>query len=320
MSSRLDYQFFIGIDIAKDSFVTASYAENQTHIFDNNLAGFEVFVKTYQAQLNQALIVLEVTGRYEMKLVKYLIQQGYHVHRARPLQVKNFIRSWGQKGKTDQIDAKALALYGKERRERLSVFQIKDDVLEKLDLLIKRRADLIEMQTKEKNRLKAPDNEFIQDSIQLMLSHIQNAIADVEKQIEDIMKNNESLQKKVQTAQKIPGIGKTSANNLIVSIPELGTLDRRKVASLIGLAPHPRDSGNKTGYRRTAKGREAVKRVLFMTAMAASQSKSSLGIYYRHLIENGKKPIIAIVALMRKILVILNAKIRDLIKEETSSI
>lgn len=313
MAPKLDYQVFIGIDIAKDSFVVATSNDRKTPEFPNNLKGFKEFHEAYKNILKQAFITLEVTGRYEMAFLKYLVKREYHVHRARPIQVKNFIRSLGQKGKTDAIDALALVTYGQERHQKLPLFESKEDILDKLDALSKRRDNLVAMQVQEKNRLQAPDNHFIKNNIKIMLESIQKSVKDIEKQIDEIYEKNEVLQNKVKIAQEIPGIGKVTAQALISTIPELGMLDRRKVASLIGLAPHPRDSGKKSGYRKTCKGRQMPKKTLFISAMAASRSHSSLGVYYKKKIEEGKKPIVAIVALMRKILVILNARIRALV-------
>ena len=134
-----DYQAFIGIDIAKVSFVVATSNSKSTREFPNNKEGFKSFLETYKDILKQAFITLEVTGRYEMALLKYLVQNKCHVHRARPLQVKNFIRSLGQKGKTDSIDAGALVKYGQERHKNLPLFEIPDAELSKLDALVKRR-------------------------------------------------------------------------------------------------------------------------------------------------------------------------------------
>jgi len=125
MSSTPQYQYFIGVDIAKSSFVVTSSSDTKTHKFANNAEGFSNFYQTHQAILSVALVVLETTGKYEMALVTYLLEKNACVHRAHALQVKNFIRSWGKRAKTDKVDSKALVLYGQERWKSLELINCK---------------------------------------------------------------------------------------------------------------------------------------------------------------------------------------------------
>lgn len=314
--SYTNYTSFIGIDIAKDSFVANLYGDQKAHQFQNNAVGFKDFEKCYSEALKEALIVLETTGRYEWKALTFLVESGYRTHRVHAAQGQAYIRSLGQKNKTDLIDAKALAQYGKERHESLKLFKIPDESLEKLNLLIRRKNELMKMQHQEKMRLQAPANEGIQECVQEHLNYLESAIEVLQTEIDVLFENEQDLKNKLKIAQEIPGIGPKTGQALLALVPELGHLGRGVIASLVGVAPVAKDSGKSSGYRATAKGRESVKRVLFTSAMAAARSKSHLGEHYLALVARGKKKMVALMALMRKILVILNAKIRDYYKAQ----
>lgn len=306
------YQNFIGIDIAKADFVVADNNSNEINEFTNNMSGFKKLLKSYQADLAHSLVVLETTGGYENDLLKYLLGNGIHVHRADTRKVKNFIRSLGHQAKTDAIDAKGLALYGLERHQRLALHTLPTEAEENLKAMTQRRGDLKRMLVQEKNRLQAPLSTPIVKTIKPIIKSIEKQIEILTHQISDLVAQDTLLVEKKSELMSIPGIGEISANSLLSLLPELGKLDNKKIASLCGVAPHPKQSGSKTWYSRTVGGRREVRQYLFMSAMAASRSKGHLGQFYRRLIESGKKPIVAITALMRKIVVIANSKLRDL--------
>lgn len=165
----------------------------------------------------------------------------------------------------------------------------------------------------EKNRLKAPNNENLRASHQVFIDFIVTEISKIELIQKKLIAANAALSAKIDLLIKeVDGIGEVTAINLLNTLPELGTLNRRQIASLAGVAPHPYESGKKIGYRSVRGGREAVKTILFMSAMTASRTKGKLGDFYRGLIARGKKPMVALTALMRKIVVIANAKIKGL--------
>lgn len=304
------YNNFIGIDIAKLTFVVAISNDSSTKTFANNIDGFKEFYKQHKEYLPKALIVLETTGGYELSLIKFLLAKKCLVHRCHAQQVKYFIRSLGQRNKTDAIDAKALVKYGKERHQELALYQEPDERSLKLKSLLLRRDDLVKLQTQEKNRMAGPDNEYVRGSIKGLLLYLSEAIKKVEAEIEDLTQDKE-IQNQLKVLQTVPGIGKLTSTTLLAFLPELGKIDRRSIASLVGVAPHPKDSGQYKGYRCVSGGRQNVRTKLFTAAMAAAKSKTNLGDYYRALIAKGKKPIVAITALMRKIIVIANARFRD---------
>jgi transposase len=305
------YKNFIGIDIGKLSFFVSVYGSKEVREYENNLEGIESFLKEFRSMLPDSLSILETTGGYEMRLLLILCEKNFGVHRANTRKVKNFIRSLGNGAKTDKLDCKALALYGYERHQRLECFKPQSEQSLELYELVQRCSDLKLMLVAEKNRLKAPRNNYIKVSCELMIDTISKQIEELTTRINQIIENDIVLKKKKQTLKTIPGIGEVTANYLLVLLPELGTLNRKQIASLTGLAPIANDSGLHKGYRATGHGRAGVKPILFMAAMAARNSNSHLKIFYNRLVESGKKKIVALTALMRKIIVIANAKIRD---------
>lgn len=306
------YNTFIGIDIGKYNFVVGINGHKSTKTFSNTDEGITLFFKEYNNELKSGLTVLETTGGYEMNLLLKLYGKQFAVHRANTYRVKNFIRSLGNKAKTDILDAKALALYGSERANKLPLFKPNENA--ELCQLMQRRKDLIQILVAEKNRFQAPTSQYIKDSHEKMINTIYDQIELLDTRINEIISNNQELFKRKEVLKSIVGIGDITANGLLAFMPELGTLDRRKIASLAGLAPKANDSGNKSGYRRVNKGRCGIKPILFTAAMAAIRSHSPMKTFYINLISKGKKKMVCLTALMRKILVIANAKLRDLEK------
>lgn len=307
------YQKFLGIDIGKHDFYAAIHGQKEVNRYPNTSKGFINFYKTHKNDLKNALVVLETTGGYEIELIKFMLAKKCLIHRADTRKVKSFIRSYGKLGKSDVIDAVALAQYSHERHASLELFV--ENHSKSLLKLVCRRRDLTQMIVQEKNRLKAPDQKELQKSFKAIIKALEAEMATIDEKIKAICQKDESLIHKTKVLETIPGIGGVISIQLIAMMPELGKLNRKTVASLGGLAPHPNESGQKVGYRFTRGGRQEVKNILFMAAMTASRSKSSLGDFYRRLVEAGKKKMVALTALMRKILVIANAKIRDFLLE-----
>lgn len=306
------YNKFVGIDIGKLTFVVAVHGSKKIREYENNLDGIHSFIKEYRSILAKGFSVLETTGGYEMRLLLMLCEEGFVVHRANTRKVKNFIRSLGNGAKTDELDSKSLALYGYERHNRLDRFQPQSSQALELYELVQRCSDLKFMLVAEKNRLKAPRADYIKASCELMIETLSRQVEELTERINQIIEHDAALKQKKEALKTIPGVGEITANYLLVLLPELGMLNRKQIASLTGLAPIANDSGQFKGYRATGHGRAGVKPILFMAAMAARNSNSWLKSFYNRLVEAGKKKIVALTALMRKIIVIANARIRDL--------
>jgi transposase len=306
-----NYSTFLGIDIGKSEVFVAKYGSKTVLSFPNSKDGIKKFFKTYKTELPYAFAVLETTGGYETLFLNALVDKNISVHRANTSQVKSFIRSWGKLGKSDTLDAHALALYGYERHNVLPLYQKPSPESLRLASLAQRRQDLTQMLTQEKNRLKSPQNDtLIIQSCSQIIQFLNQQIASIAKEIETLINNNPLLSKQKEILNSIPGIGPVVSSMLLAFVPELGQLNRRQIASLCGLAPHPFESGQKIGYRRIKGGRNHVRPVLFIAAMAARNSNSPLKAFYEKLIAKGKKKMVALTALMRKIIVIANAKLK----------
>ena len=303
------YQTFIGIDIGKDEFCVGIYPSSQASSYRNNKQGFTEFYEAYQAVLKEGLVVLETTGGDELALIYFLQDKQCAVHRANTRKVKYFIRSHGQLGKSDAIDALGLAHYGAERHTSLVLFT--ENTEKTLLKLVTRRNDLKRMITQEKNRLQAPDQQDLKKSFEAVIASLTQEVTRIDEKIKTICSENTKLTQQKEVLKTIPGIGDVIATQLLALLPELGLADRKQIASLSGLAPHPNESGKKIGYRFTRGGRSQIKPIIFMAAMTAARSHSSLGQFYQRLINAGKKKMVALTALMRKIIVIANARMKD---------
>lgn len=310
-----NYHNFIGIDIGKYNFVVCIYNHKEIKEFENNSQGIALFIEHYNAILTKSLCILETTGGYELELLITLCNNDIPVHRANTRNVKSFIRSYGNSAKTDILDAKALALYGFERQNKLELFVPKSSDDLELYQLAMRRQDLIKMLIAEKARLQGPNIIFTEASVEFMIKTIAAQIELITSQISSLIEKNKILSIRKEALKSISGIGDSSANLLLILLPELGALNRRQIAALTGLAPRSNESGTFRGYRRIMHGRDNIKPILFMVAMAARRSKTEFRTFYEKLIAKGKKKMVALTALMRKIIVIANAKMRDLIQQ-----
>jgi transposase len=305
------YNNFIGIDIGKFSFVVNLHDSHHVKEYDNTHPGIASFLKDYHTHLIDGLCILETTGGYEMKVLLTLCDKQYAVHRANTRKVKHFIRSYGNSAKTDALDAKGLARYGKERSADLKQYEPPSDNMSALYELVTRRHDLKKMIVAEKNRLQSPKANVIKRSCKALIDALSAEILIVTEEMDKKINQDAELKRKKAVLKTVPGIGEIISSELTVLLPELGRLNRRQVASLAGLAPRANDSGKYSGYRTIGHGRSGIKPSLFLAAMAARNSNSPLKAFYEQLISRGKKKKVALTALMRKIIIIANARVRD---------
>ena len=306
-------EIVLGFDVSKDTLTVvearSSSSAAKPCVIDNTAVAIRRFLKSI-GRID--LAVCEPTGGHEHVLLVELMAAGIACHRVDALKVKAFIRSFGTLAKTDARDAKALAQYGKDRWERLSLFLPPAADRRMLTALVARREDLVAIKVAEQNRSKGPADKVIKASLAAMLKAVVGQIEAIEAEIKALIEKSPQLRAAFRHMQSLPGVGTVIAATLLAHMPELGTLQRRQAASLAGVAPHANDSGQFKGHRTMRGGRTQVRRHLFMAALAASRAKGPLHDTYQRLVQNGKKRIVAIGALMRKIIVILNAKLRDL--------
>jgi transposase len=299
---------FIGCDVGKAEIVVFDSRTGRTASVPNEPDALAAFAAGLEAT---GLVVCEATGGYEAALLEALVTAARPVHRADARKVKAFIRSLGTLGKSDRIDARALAQYGRERQDRLARWRPREQQRDQLRLLVTARRELVRQRVACRNRLQAPGMAAIEPRLNRLLAALDAEITGLDADIAALIESAQPLARTVKTLRTIAGIGPATAAQLLALMPELGTIGRRQAAALAGLAPHPRQSGNNDAYRRTRGGRPDVKHTLFMAALAAARYNPTLRAFYMRLRNNGKKPIVAITAVMRKLIVIANAKVRD---------
>ena len=299
---------FIGCDVGKSNIVVFDSRDRRTETIPNQSEALAALA----GRLDETcLVICEATGGYEDLLLAAMVRAGRPAHRADARKVKAFIRSFGILGKTDAIDAKALAHYGEERQVHLARWQAPDPERDRLQALVLTRRDMVAQRQACTNRLEAPGAEPVETYLNDQLTFFANQIEAIEREIDDVIEQHPSLCRAAKTLTAMAGVGPKTAAALLALMPELGQLDRRQIAALAGLAPHPRQSGASEAYRRTKGGRPEVKRVLFMAALSAARYNKKLRVVYQRLLANGKSKLVALTAIMRKLIVIANAKLRD---------
>jgi len=296
---------FIGCDVGKHEIIVAGLAQKTISVA-NTPKAIAAFAKDLD---DDVLVICEATGGYEAELLAALLKAGKPVHRADARKVKAFIRSFGTLGKNDALDAQALARYGQERHQRLARWQPRNHERERLSSLVLLRQAMVADHTAWSNRKQAPGAlaGFTDPIRQALVQQIANIDAEIQRLIDCC----QAVKHDVAILRGMKGIGAVTAPSLIALMPELGTISGKQAASLAGLAPHPNQSGTRDSYRRVKGGRPEVRRLLFMAAMTAGKHDPQLKSFYQRLIDNGKKPIVALTAVMRKLIVIANAKLRD---------
>lgn len=298
---------YVGIDVSKDRLDVSVLGQKSVSEFANTRQGIAKLVKLMQ-RLNPKLIVVEATGGYEEALVLALHEAGLPVALVSPQRVRQYAKARGLLAKTDKLDAQNLAEYGKNIQPRL--FVGKNEAGRRLSGLIDRRKQLVEMEKAEKNRLRMANAE-IKTSIQTVITCLEEEVKRLDEEIEKFMKENMDFGEQEKLLCTAKSIGPITAATLLADLPELGKLDRKQIAALVGVAPMNHDSGRKRGYRKTKGGRPEVRSVLYMSALSAIRYNPTIKAQYDQLMKRGKEKKVAITACMRKMLTILNAMMRD---------
>lgn len=302
-----DSPVFVGIDVAKAELVTALRPTAESFTVPNDDAGIAVVVKRLKV-LSPALIVLEATGGYETAAVASLAAAGLPVVVANPRQVRDFAKATGQLAKTDRVDAFILALFAE--RVRPPVRPLPDEQTRMLDALLTRRRQLQEMLTAEKNRFAHALDPVCRD-IAKHIRWLERRVADVDKDLDQTIQQSPVWRAKENLLRSVPGVGPVVSRTLMADLPELGALDRKKIAALVGVAPLARDSGTMRGKRRVWGGRAPVRAVLYMGTLVATKHNPTIRDFYARLVAAGKPKKVALTACMRKLLTILNAMVRS---------
>ena len=259
--------------------------------------------------LDVALIVLEATGGFETTVAGALCAAGLPLAVVNPRQIRDFARATGRLAKTDALDAAAGAHFAEAVRP--DPRPVPDEQARSLGELVTRRRQIVEMMTAERNRRGRLTNRRMIKSVDRLLKALQRELSDLEVDLDETIRGTPVWRETEDLLKSVPGIGDVIARTLIADLPELGTLDRKKIAALVGVAPFNRDSGTLRGRRTIWGGRANVRAALYMAALVASQHNPVLRRFYQRLLEAGKPKKVALTAVMRKLLTILNAIVRD---------
>ena len=298
---------FVGVDVSKASLDVAVLPGGKTSRVSNTPEGIANLVETLQAATPQC-IVMEATGGYESEAALELAAVGLPVHVINPRQVRDFAKATGQLAKTDRIDALILARFAEAIQP--PVRPLPDPAARELSALVTRRRQIVEMLTAEKNRLSRSSGPVARN-IRSHIAWLEKQLKKLNKDLEDMLRSNRVWSEKASLLQSVPGIGPTTAITLLAELPELGELNRREIAALAGVAPFCRDSGTLRGTRTIWGGRAHARRALYMAALVASRHNQPIRSFYQRLLDRGKKKKTALTACMRKLVVILNAILRD---------
>lgn len=300
-------QCFVGVDVSKDRLDVAVFPTGDVIAFDNDETGREQLVAHLQPLAVQ-LIVLEATGGYEMAIAASLAAAGLPARVVNPTHVRNFARSLGQLAKTDKLDALAIARYAQAVKPDLR--PLADPEALELKALVTRRQQLLGIISQERNRLRMASPK-VAPSVSASIEFHKSQLAELDKDIDRFIRQSPIWAEKDELLQENKGIGRVVSATLLAELPELGRVGRRQISALVGVAPFNRDSGKLRGQRCIWGGRAHVRAVLYMAAIVASRRNPVIAAFYQRLLASGKKKKVALVACMRKLLVMLNAIVRD---------
>ena len=299
---------WVGIDVSKARLDVYDSASNRASTLSNDDGGIERLMKHLMA-CRPTLIVLEATGGLERALVAQMVAAKLPVAVVNPRQVRDFAKASGQLAKTDALDARVLARFAAAIQPAQRA--LPDAHAQAFADLLARRRQLVEMLTMEKNRLQQAPSKAIRKDIKKHIDWLQARLRATEDGLRRAVEASPAWQAQQDLLSQVKGVGDITALTLIGELPELGRLDRKRIAALVGVAPLNRDSGTLRGRRGVWGGRAHVRQVLYMATLSAIRCNPTLRVFYTRLCAAGKLKKVAIVACMRKLLTILNAMVRD---------
>jgi transposase len=299
---------YVGIDVAKATLDVAIGSDSELVQVENNEAGIARLLDRL-GEVAPTLVVLEATGGYESVVAGAIVGRGIAVAVVNPRQVRDFAKATGVLAKTDRIDARVLARFAEAVRPEprpLPTAEAKE-----LEEYLSRRRQLVDMLTMEKNRQSIASTERMKRSLKKHIDWLEEALRRANDDIDKAIRNSPAWREQEDLLRSMPGIGPVSARTMLAELPELGRLNRKKIAALVGVAPLNRDSGTLQGSRTCWGGRASVRQVLYMAAISAVRCNPVIRRAYLALRARGKKHKVALVACMRKLLTILTAMVRD---------
>lgn len=299
---------FVGVDVSKAWLDVHVLPSGEEMRFANDPSGLDNLVKWLKA-LNPKMVGMEATGGLEVPCVATLTAGGLQVAVVNPAQVRFFAAALGKRAKTDQLDAAVIAAFVEATKPEIR--PLRDAQTRAFAELVARRRQIVQMMTAEENRQRTAKGKPAQKSIKRILSALERELADLDAEMDDQIRKSPLWRVREKLLTSVPGVGPKVARTIMADMPEIGTLDRRQIAALAGLAPFTRQSGTWKGKSFIGGGRGSVRTSLYMAALVASRHNPTLKAFRDRLVAAGKPKMVAVVAVMRKLLTILNAIIRD---------
>ncbi|ASC73093.1 Insertion element IS116 uncharacterized 44.8 kDa protein [Halomicronema hongdechloris C2206] len=305
-TASVDYSW-VGVDVSKASLDSYCLATQRTWRCPNTATGLQL-LQAHLSTLPHPAVVCEASGGYEQTLVVTLATAGVRVSVVNPLRVRDFARAMGRRAKTDPLDAACIAYFGQVMVPEAVV--LASDVEQRIKALVTRRQQLVEMLSAEKNRRRQLQGPLRED-VEAHIEWLQERIRQLDAEIQSLATHHQEWAERQALLQSPQGIGPTVSIGLLLYLPELGHLNRKQIAALVGVAPFNRDSGGYRGQRHIWGGRATVRSLLYLATLTAIRYNPPLRAYYQQLLARGKRTKVAIVACMRKLLTCLNAMVRD---------
>jgi transposase len=304
---KANQNLYVGIDVSKDRLDVAIAGRKDFWEFSNDPEGIGKLCGKIVG-LKPELVVLEASGGYERDVYFRLVKTGMRVAMVNPTRVRHYAKATGQYAKTDKIDAQVIACFARDipQEERFAPTEQQ----ERLSALLARRKQVILMLTQEKNRLHTASFDVL-EKIHEHITWLNTQLNQLNAEIDRLIDQEPVWKAKRQLLETVPGVGPVTSSTLVALLPELGILDHKQISSLVGVAPINADSGKQRGYRRIFGGREMVRSALYMAALSASQTNPVIAAFYQRLTDRGKLKKVALTACMRKLLIVMNAMVRD---------
>ncbi len=299
---------YVGIDVSKDRLDVHVLPQGENFFVERNGVGLAMLVERL-GPLAPDLIALEATGGFESTVAAAVAGAGLPLAIVNPAQIRHYAKALGKRAKTDPIDAEVIARFAADVKPQAR--PLPDELTQFLADLVTRRRQIIEMIQAERQREKRTAVKRLQKGIARHIAMLEKDLAALDRDIDDAVRGSPVWREKEDLLASVPGVGPTVARTLIAELPELGRLNRKQIASLAGLAPYTRQSGQWRGRSMIGGGRKTVRGALFMAAMVAARFNPELKAFRDRLIAAGKAKIVAIIAVARKLLTILNAILRD---------
>lgn len=299
----------VGVDVSKDHLDCCIYPTEKLLRIPNTTGGLKKLVRKLSGK-GVTQVVCEASGGYERLMVKTLRKRGYKVWVVDPKRIKAYKDSKGRRVKTDPIDAKMIALFAGQEScdyEQCNPSEQEEDI----KALANRRSSLVAMVINEKKRLQQESNIACKKSIEQTIRYLEKQIKIIDKKRKVIIEGQGNLQKKADIMQSMRGVGATTAHDLLSFVPELGKVENKAIAAIVGVAPETRQSGKYNGHAFIRGGRSAARKALYMAALTASRSNPVLSQFYNRLTSRGKPSKVALVGVMRKMIVTLNVMLRE---------